>query len=190
MTGNALPGRVAMLLWLLLVWTLLWGSASPPVLVGGVAAAAVTYWAARLPAPPTLGRVRPTAVPVVVWEFLSDLVVSSLTIAWFAVRRPRDATGAVIEVPVRAESDVLLFLITESLSLRPGSMVVGLDRERAVVHVHCFPVRGPAEADRLRRDVMRSERRLIRAFGTRRDLAALHRDEHGDGHTDAAEEST
>jgi multicomponent Na+:H+ antiporter subunit E len=174
--------------WLLPVWVLLWARLDAAVVVSGLAAVTVTYWATRLPPLPAAPRLRPRAVAVAALHFGSDLVVSSLVIARHAVWRPERVRGALIRVRGRSESDPVLVLVVNGLSLRPGTLVLDIDRRDSTLIVHAMPVRDLPGVERLRRGALDEEGRLIRAFGTPHDIEALRADEDGPPPSDEREE--
>ncbi|TYK48097.1 Na+/H+ antiporter subunit E [Actinomadura decatromicini] len=156
--------RLAMGGWLLAVWLLLWGRVDGATLVGGIAAVLVAYRVTRLPAVPVVTRVRPVRLAESALEFARDLVVSSAVIGWHALRDPGRIRGAIVEVAARSRSQVVLMTVMTSMSLRPGTLLVGVDWDRAVLRVHGMPVRDRAEADAVRDGVLHTERGLMRAL--------------------------
>lgn len=166
-----LVSRTVMAVWLFAVWLLLWGRADALVAVGGVITVAAAYWGSRLPAVPTLRRVRPLWLVLAALEFLWDLLVSSLVIGRHALYRPRAVKGAIVEVDARTRSEIVLLSVTTSISLRPGTLLVDLDWDRHVLHIHAMPVRSRREADSARDGVLRTEHRLMRALVASEDAA-------------------
>jgi multicomponent Na+:H+ antiporter subunit E len=84
---------------------------------------------------------------------------------------------AIVQVALRVDSDLLLTMVAEATSLVPGSLVLDLDREQRVMTLHLLPVRDLADVARKKAHVLVVETRLVRAFGSAEDLAAL--DAHG-----------
>jgi multicomponent Na+:H+ antiporter subunit E len=168
---GGIVSRAVMGAWLFAVWLLLWGEVDALVVVGGVIVVAVAYRVSRLPAVPTLRRVRPLWLALAGLEFLWDLLVSSQVIARHALYRPRAATGAIVEVDARTRSEIILLAVTTSISLRPGTLLVDLDWDRHVLHIHAMPVRSRREADSARDGVLRTEHRLMRALVASEDAA-------------------
>jgi multicomponent Na+:H+ antiporter subunit E len=66
-------------------------------------------------------------------------------------------------------------MVAEATSLVPGSLVLDLDREGRVMTLHVLPARDLADVERKRSHVLVVEQRLVRAFGSAEDLAALER---------------
>lgn len=168
--------RLAMAVWLYAVWLLLWGRATALILAGGVIAVALAYAVSRLPAVPTLRRVRPLWFAWALLEFAWDLLVSSLVIGWHALHRPRQVRGAIVEVDARTRSELILLAVTTSISLRPGTLLVDPDWDRHVLHIHAMPVRSQREADAARNGVLRTEERLMRALVTNEDAESTGED--------------
>jgi multicomponent Na+:H+ antiporter subunit E len=169
--------RLPLLVWLVLAWLLLWGRFSVAVLLSGVLAAAAVTWAVRLPPLPGGARLRPWPFLVALGVLLRDLVTSSLTVAWQLLRYGRATRSAVVEVRLQVRSDATLTLVAADLSLRPGSVVVDIDRAGPTLYVHGLPARTDADLDRIRSLVRDAERRVVRAFGTAQEVRSLREGE-------------
>jgi multicomponent Na+:H+ antiporter subunit E len=173
--GPRLRHQLPLLVWLVVVWILLWGTWSWANLLSGLAVALVVTL--LLPLPPVVGGTRVRPVPLVrfVGHFLVDLVVSGAQVAWRAIEPGGVRQGAIVRVQLRADSDLLLTIVAETISLVPGSLVLDLDREERLIAVHLLHARDLADVDRQKRDVLATEDRIVRAFGTADDIAALDR---------------
>jgi multicomponent Na+:H+ antiporter subunit E len=171
--GHRLRHQLPLLVWLVLVWNLLWGTWSWANLLSGVLVAlAVTV---LLPLPPVVGgaRLRPVALLRFLGHFLADLISSGALVAWQTVRLRGIERSAIITVQLRTDSDLLLTILTESLTLVPGSMVIDLDRENRTIALHVLHVEGQQDVERQRASVLAEEERVVRAFGSPDDIAAL-----------------
>ena len=172
-TGHRLRHQLPLLLWLVLVWNLLWGTWSWANLLSGVLVAlGVTL---LLPLPPVVGgaRIRPVALVRFLVHFVVDLVSSGALVAWQTVRPTGIDRSAIITVQLRTDSDLLLTILTESLTLVPGSMVIDLDREHRTIALHILHVRDESDVERQREAVLAEEDRVVRAFGSPDEIAAL-----------------
>ena len=172
-TGHRLTHQLPLLLWLVLVWNLLWGTWSWANLISGVLVAlGVTL---LLPLPPVVGGARVRRVPLLrfVVHFVVDLVSSGALVAWQTVRRTGIDRSAIITVQLRTDSDLLLTILTESLTLVPGSMVIDLDREHRTMSLHILHVSDGRDVERQRAAVLAEEERVVRAFGSPDEIAAL-----------------
>ena len=81
-------------------------------------------------------------------------------------------TNAVVAVPLRSHSDLLVTATGHVISLIPGSLVVEVDRSTSTLYIHCLNVRNAEDAAKLRKDVRDTEAGLIRVMGTKEELAA------------------
>jgi multicomponent Na+:H+ antiporter subunit E len=173
--GTRLRSQLPLLIWLVVVWFLLWGTWSWANLISGVAVALAVML--LLPLPPVVGgmRVRPLPLLAFVVSFLTDLVVSGASVAWRALRPAGVSSGALVRVQLRVDSDLLLTMVAEAVSLVPGSLVLDLDRERRRLAVHLLHADDLADVDRQKAAVLATETRLVRAFGSAEDVAALTR---------------
>lgn len=169
---DRIRNRIAAMIVLILIWTLLWGAFSVGnLVVGALVATAVLVF---FPLPPVTfaGRIRPWGVVVLLARFLGDLLVASVQVASLAFRpgRPR---SAIVAVRLRVRSDLNLTLVAELVSLVPGSLIVEADRDNGILYIHVLGVAGPAELERFRRRVLALEARIARAIGSAAELAQV-----------------
>jgi multicomponent Na+:H+ antiporter subunit E len=165
--------QLPLLIWLGFVWILLWGTWSWANVLSGLTVALVVTLV--LPLPPVVGntRVRPLPLLRYVGHFLGDLVVSGAQVAWRALAPGGVTQGAIVRVQLRVDSDLLLTVVAETVSLVPGSLVLDLDREERLISVHLLHVHDADDVARQKADVLATEERIVRAFGTAEDIAAL-----------------
>ncbi|NJQ00361.1 Na+/H+ antiporter subunit E [Streptomyces zingiberis] len=174
MKGHATERRIRrhlpMVGWLWFLWLLLWGSVSPGVLLSGLAVALAVV--VSFPLPPVMPRpvLRPWGVLRLVGCMLADLVGSAVTVAWQALRHGPSTPGAVVEVEVAADSDLLIAATATLATLTPGTLVLEIDRRGRLLYVHALPVRDAVTAEHRREEVRTAERHVYAAFG--RDRAA------------------
>jgi len=100
------------------------------------------------------------------------------------------ARNAVIGVPLRTRSDLLITATGHTMSLIPGSLVVEVDRSTATLYFHALNIRTPEEAEAFRRAVRRIEAAWIRIMGTREELAALRAERRRGGAAGEQERGT
>lgn len=152
--------------WLTLVWWVLWGSWTALSLVSGVLVAVAVCLVFPLPPLMVKVRIRPVAVVVLLARFLLDVVVASVQVAVTVVAPPRDLRNAIVRVPLRTDSDLVLTAVVEMVSLVPGSVVVEVHRPTHTLFLHALDVRDEADLERVRRSVLDQEDRIVRAFAT------------------------
>ena len=157
------------LVWLTLVWVALWGDLSLFNVVSGLLVAVVVCLVFPLPSLRMHLRIRPLRLAWLVLRFLADVVMASVQVAWTTLQLHRQPRNAVIEVGLRTPSDFVLTMVAEMSSLVPGSLVVEARRSTHTLFLHVLDARDQAGVDRMRRDVLALERRVVLAFGAETD---------------------
>jgi multicomponent Na+:H+ antiporter subunit E len=165
--------------WLWLLWAVLWGSLSPLVVAAGFVVGVAVVVAYPLPAVRMPAGRRPVRVAGLLGRLAVDLVGSAATVAWEAVRYGGKTSAAIVEVQLRADTDLLVTTVANFTTLTPGTLVLEIDRRGQTLYVHALPARGAEGPERRRRGVRAVDERVTRAFG-RSD---------GPGAPDAKEES-
>ena len=73
-----------------------------------------------------------------------------------------------------ATNDELILAHTAvTASLIPGSLVIDIDRDESILYLHVIGVNSDADVEAQRRQVQRWERRIVRAVGSRAQLAQV-----------------
>ncbi|MDL2343433.1 Na+/H+ antiporter subunit E [Deinococcus sp. MIMF12] len=90
--------------------------------------------------------------------FLRELTVANVQVALLALRpRPR-LNPMIVEVPLRLRGEGLLTLLSASITLMPGTVTVGLSRDRHTLYAHAI---GTADAEAARASIVRVEGYLL-----------------------------
>jgi multicomponent Na+:H+ antiporter subunit E len=181
MTGTATPARVrrrdrltAMAV-LVIVWMLLWGVFSWANLISGLVVSAVVLAVFPLPPVTFAGRPHPLGLLRFAWRFLTDLVVASVQLAVLAFRFGHHPRSAIIRVPLRVPSDLVLTLTGEAVSLVPGSLIVDTDQASTTLYIHVIAVPDREAVERFRHEVYEVEARIVRAIGSDAEIRMLDR---------------
>lgn len=156
--------RVWVLCWLMLVWVLLWGKATPANIIGGFAVALVVTLLLPLPAVPVEGRVHPLSLAKLIVVVAYRLVQSSLQVAWLAVKPAPPPLNAVLRARLAIKSDLVLALAVNIFNLVPGSIVLEIDQERRLLYMHVLDVGNEKTVARFYRQVEQTQRLLVAAF--------------------------
>jgi multicomponent Na+:H+ antiporter subunit E len=162
--------------WLIALWMLLWGQFTVVAFVTGVIAAVAVTRVFRLPPVELSGRVNLWYGLVFVLAFLGAVVRGSLTVAWQVLDLRRQPGTAIIAVPLRIDDDLIMTHTAVTASLIPGSRIVDADRDRRILYLHIIGVRTDEDVEGQRQSVLRWERRIVRAVGSRAQLALLNSD--------------
>jgi multicomponent Na+:H+ antiporter subunit E len=167
---NQLPFFV----WLVVLWMMLWGQFTVLAAVTGIAVAIGVTKVFHLPTAELSGRVNLWYGLLFVLLFVGELVKGAVTVAWQTVRL-KETTSGLIAVPLRTDTDLIMTHVAVTASLIPGSLIIEVDRERRILYLHVLGVRDATDAEAQRRHVLLWEERIVRAVGSRRDVAALAR---------------
>jgi len=159
---------------LVAVWVLLWGVLSWANLISGLLVAAAVLAVFPLPPVPFAGRPHPLALLRLAWRFVTDLVAASVQLAVLAFRFGHQPRSAIIRVPLRVPSDLVLTLTAEAVSLVPGSLIVDTDQASTTLYIHVIGLADRDAVERFRREVYRTEARIVRAIGSDADISRLN----------------
>ncbi|WP_192827173.1 Na+/H+ antiporter subunit E [Actinopolyspora erythraea] len=173
--------RLPLLGWLVLVWLLLWGTYDAGTVFFGVLVGILVI--GFFPAPPiaTDIRLRPFRAGQLVLFLAWDLVVSTVRVAWEAVLRGPRARASIVAVTLVTDSDHLMAMVANAVSLAPGNFVLQIDRANRICYVYALGA-GEHATERVRREVLGWERRVVRAVGTAEQVRMVdrnHRSEVG-----------
>jgi multicomponent Na+:H+ antiporter subunit E len=156
---------------LVTIWVLAWGSLSWANLAGGLVVAGVLVLAlpdARRRA--HVPRVRPVPLARLGLRLARDLVVSNVVLTREVLTPwPRISTG-VVEVPLPECSDEVLALLANLVALTPGTMPVEVERDPRVMVVHVLHLHS---VEQVRRDIWSLRDLVVRAFGSPEAVAAV-----------------
>ncbi|MCQ9164768.1 MULTISPECIES: Na+/H+ antiporter subunit E [unclassified Arthrobacter] len=165
--------KLPLLVWLVVVWGALWQNFSPGNLLFGLAIAWGVSRALYLPPVELSGRFNlPRALWFALW-FLKEIIVASCQVFLWAVAKGPRIRNAVVAVPLRSRSDLVMTAVGHVLSLIPGSLVVEVDRGTSTLYVHAMNAPTPDSVEKVRTGIQDIEVKIIRIMGSRQELAAL-----------------
>lgn len=176
---SAIWRQLPFFIWLVALWMLLWAQFTVLSLLTGIVVAVFVTRIFRLPPVELSGRVDPWWGFVFVSEFLLAVVRGSLLVAWQVVNPRRYPGTAIIGVPLVTDDDLIMSHVGVTASLIPGSLIVDVDRDRRILYLHIIGVRTAADVEAQRRAVMHWEMRIVRAVGSRAQVAAIRAAEEG-----------
>ena len=70
--------------------------------------------------------------------FLYELVVSSIRVAWDVLTPTQLSNPAIIEMPLDVKSDIEILLVTNLISLTPGTLSLDVTPDRKTLLVHAM----------------------------------------------------
>jgi multicomponent Na+:H+ antiporter subunit E len=160
--------------WLTVIWNLLWGTLSWGNLVNGVLVAVAVCLAFPLPAVDLGLRLRPLGILRLGAYLLYDMFSSSVQVTR-QIFADDPYHAAVVAVPLRSRSDLMLTATAVAVSNVPGGSIIEVRRATATVFLHVLDADDPGAIDSARRSVRRTEELVARAFGTAEDIARVAR---------------
>lgn len=171
--------QLPFLLWLVLLWMLLWHQFTPLSLVSGIVVAVFVTRVFRLPTVELVGRINLWYGALALVQFLWAVLQGALGVTLQVFDFRRQPGAAIIGVPLRYADDVVMTHVAVISSLIPGSLVVETDRDRRILYVHVIGVHDRAQVNEVREEILRWEKRVVRALGTPAQYRALRQDEAG-----------
>lgn len=168
MKQHPLPvGRlVALGIWFVLLWLLLWADVSiANVASGGVLAVAVvlmTRQTANVTDDDTV-RVAPLALLHFAGHVVWRLVSSNLALAWEILTPTNTIAVGTVDVPLRSASPIVMMALSNVVTLTPGTVAIDIRLEPPTLTVGVLHLHRP---DDVLASVQRTEALAIKAFGT------------------------
>ncbi|WP_026356637.1 Na+/H+ antiporter subunit E [Mycobacterium sp. 141] len=161
--------RLWILCFLMLVWCLLWGRFSIANMASGLVVALVITLLLPLPAVPVEGRLHPLSLLKLTVLVGYYLVLSSVQVAWLAIRPGPPPLVAVLRAHLSLKSDLVLALAVNIFNLIPGSIVLEIDQARRMLYLHVIDVGSERSVQRFYRQIDQVERLLVAAFERDKD---------------------
>ena len=150
--------------WLTFVWALLWGTVSWANVLAGLTAAIGVMVLLPLHRVPVEGRLHPVSIMLLLRRLVRDFFLSSMQVAWAAIRPARPPLGAVVRRRVAIKSDMVLTLAINYINLVPGTIVVEIDHRRRLLYIHVFDLSSPKKVQQFNKQIAFIERAFIHAF--------------------------
>ena len=91
--------------------------------------------------------------------FLTELVSSNLRVLWDVITPTHISRPGIVGIPLDAESDLEILLVSNLISLTPGTLSVDLSPDHRTLYVHVMFLEDP---DRFRKEIKDGvERRVL-----------------------------
>ena len=129
---------------LAVIWASLWATFTLPSLATGFALGYAALWVAQ----PLFGGkplyfLRVWRVIRLILFFLYELVVSSIRVAWDVLTPTHLSKPAILEMPLDVESDIEILLVTNLISLTPGTLSLDVSPDRKTLLIHAMFAEDP-----------------------------------------------
>lgn len=169
----ALVKQAPLLVALVVLWMLLWGSLTPLTIITGIVVAFVVTRTFYLPPVELANRFNLFWFVVFVGRYFGELIVASFQVALQAFARRPAPYSAIVRVDLRTRSDFIMTGVSLAVSLVPGSLVLEVDRANARLYVHTLDISTAEEVEKAREHVLSLEHDLLRAWGSAEEWAAV-----------------
>lgn len=142
---------------LAVIWAALWGSPTLLMLGSGYVLGFLTLWFSA----PVFGLtdsyfLRSWRIVRLILFFIYELVMSSLRVAWDVMTPGDSSTPAILEMPLDMKSDIEILMVTNLISLTPGTLSLDVSDDRKTLTFHAMYADDPqAVIDDLRNGMER-----------------------------------
>ena len=138
--------KIALGVWLVVLWVLLWGNISIAQVVSGVAVVLVLFFVFPTKRPTfPITVFRPLAIIKLGAAFVWGLFVANIQMARLAIDPRRIGQSAVVEIALRSTNRQVLMVVATMTALTPGSLVMKVRQQQPIILLHIFtpgPVSG------------------------------------------------
>jgi multicomponent Na+:H+ antiporter subunit E len=165
--------QLPLLVALVLLWVFLWDQVTVLTVVSGMLLAVGVTRALYLPPVLLSGRFNPWRGLLLGLRMMYDVTIASIQVAVLAMNPRWQPMNSIIAVQLLTRSDLVTTLTAEAITVVPGTVVVDIDRERGLLYLHALGTRTEADLDRVRREVLGTEERIVLAIGTREQAASV-----------------
>jgi len=166
--------QLPLLLVLVVLWMLMWGSLTPLTIITGIVVAVLVTRAFYLPPVELSGRFNVLWFVVFLARFGVALVVGSFQVAFLAFTPKATEQNSIVAVQLVTRSDFVMTLTAIAISLIPGSIVIEVDRAEGILYLHALGADDEDAIDRVRHEVQTTEQRLVRAIGSTDDMQRMN----------------
>lgn len=131
---------------LAIVWAALWGSFTLMMLTSGFVVGFVTLWVAQ----PLFGGksgyyLRAYRIVRLILFFIYDLMMSSFQVAYDVLTPTDHSNPKILRMPLDVKSDIEILLVTNLISLTPGTLSLDVTPDRKTLIVHAMFADDPDE---------------------------------------------
>jgi multicomponent Na+:H+ antiporter subunit E len=121
------------------VWATLTADISLSSLAVGFVLGSAALWIAQplFPGNATYFR-KGSAVIKLILYFLYELALSSVRVAWDVLTPTNLSNPKIVEVPLDVETDAEILIVTNLISLTPGSLSLDVSEDRKTLYVHAM----------------------------------------------------
>lgn len=173
--------EIPLIIWLMLVWAVLWGELSAKNLLVGLVLSVLVTRLLALPPVQLSSRFHLGHAATLAATFVWQVIRASFQVTWIVIARGPSVRSAIVGVPLRSTSDLMMTATGNTTGLIPGSVLLEVDRSRAILYFHVLDVNTAEDMQHFRDSVLNTEAAWIRMMGSPEDYAALRREDEQQG---------
>lgn len=169
--------EIPLIVWLMVVWAVLWGELSAKNLLVGLVLSVLVTRLLALPPVQLSTRFNLWHAITLFVTFVWQVIRSSFQVMAVVILQGPRAESAIVGVPMRSHSDLIMTASGNTTGLIPGSVLLEVDRSSAVLYFHVLDVHDEDDMQHFRDSVHNTEAAWIRMMGSPEDYAALRRED-------------
>lgn len=104
---------------------------------------------------------------------LGKMVVSSFQVTVQVFRPGPPVKSSVVAVRLRTDADLMLVCTAITVTVIPGSVIIEVAQPEKILYVHVLGAEDEEEAEKAKENIHMLEERIVRALGTRENIADL-----------------
>ncbi|MFB8762857.1 Na+/H+ antiporter subunit E [Nocardiopsis alba] len=104
---------------------------------------------------------------------LGKMVVSSFQVTVQVFRPGPPVKSSVVAVRLRTDADLMLVCTAITVTVIPGSVIIEVAQPEKILYVHVLGAEDEEEAEKAKANIYMLEERIVRALGTRENIADL-----------------
>ncbi|MBB3053302.1 multicomponent Na+:H+ antiporter subunit E [Prauserella isguenensis] len=162
----------SLMIWLVVVWMLLWGTFDVATAVYGLLVALIVLVVFPLPSHRWNIFHRPWRLVILAGYVIVDLVGSAVRFFVDTLRESGRVSAAIMAVPVLSDVDHVIASAANVVSLAPGTFVLQIDRSRGIWYVYTTGVRTAEDAHKAYDNVVDMQHVVVWAFGDEQEAPA------------------
>lgn len=170
-SGGSLSDRFRpwFIFWMTLMWILLMGEITWANVFAGAGLGLAITMLLPLPKLPTGGvEVDLPKLVVFLIRWVGELLVAAVQVSWLAIRPADPPKSAIFKVPMRLNSELVLYFATCAYNLQPGGCVTDIDLANRTWTIHVLSAERQKDVEKALADVDKLERSMIAIFEKRK----------------------
>ena len=140
----SMKSRIVVFILSLLIWAALTSIRDGQEMIAGVVVSFIVAWIAggifiSTESQPGFLR-RALAAIRYVFKFLWEMIKANLHVAWIVVSPNLPIKPGIVKIKTKLKRDTALTVLTNSITLTPGTLTIDVNPEKQEIYIHCIDV--------------------------------------------------